>query len=72
MTLPLLEKREGMVMARGWPLELRREKGNHFTLGAEVEVDLPAGLVRVNSAVAESEVLRVLAEKGYPASAANA
>lgn len=39
---------------------------------AEVEVDLPAGLVRVNSAVAESEVLRVLAEKGYPASAANA
>ena len=32
--------REGKVMARGWPLELRREKGNHFTLGAEVEVDL--------------------------------
>ncbi|SOB92558.1 glutathione synthase [Rhodobacter sp. JA431] len=32
--------REGKVMARGWPLELRREKGNHFSLGDEVEVDL--------------------------------
>ncbi|MFD2174449.1 glutathione synthase [Rhodobacter lacus] len=32
--------REGHVRARGWPLELRREKGNHFTLGAETEVDL--------------------------------
>ena len=32
--------REGRVMARGWPLEVRREKGNHFTLGAEEEVDL--------------------------------
>ncbi len=31
---------EGRVLARGWPLELRREKGNHFTLGAEAEVDL--------------------------------
>ena len=27
-------------MARGWPLEVRREKGDHFTLGAEAEVDL--------------------------------
>lgn len=35
-----LSWREGRVMARGWPLTLRREKGNHFTLGAEVEVDL--------------------------------
>ena len=32
--------REGRVLARGWPLELRREKGNHFTLGPEAEVDL--------------------------------
>ncbi|SOC01895.1 glutathione synthase [Rhodobacter maris] len=32
--------REGRVLARGWPLELRRERGNHFTLGAETEVDL--------------------------------
>ena len=32
--------REGRVLARGWPLELRREKGNHYTLGAEAEVDL--------------------------------
>ncbi len=32
--------REGKVLARGWPLTVRREKGNHFTLGAEVEVDL--------------------------------
>lgn len=35
-----LSWREGRVMARGWPLTLRREKGNHYTLGAEVEVDL--------------------------------
>lgn len=32
--------REGRVMARGWPLTVRREKGNHYTLGAEVDVDL--------------------------------
>ena len=32
--------REGRVMARGWPLELRRVKGDHYTLGAETEVDL--------------------------------
>ena len=32
--------REGRVLARGWPLTVRREKGSHFTLGAEVEVDL--------------------------------
>ncbi|RWR46323.1 glutathione synthase [Sinirhodobacter ferrireducens] len=32
--------REGRVLARGWPLTVRREKGNHFTLGAEAEVDL--------------------------------
>ncbi|WP_372840103.1 glutathione synthase [Phaeovulum sp.] len=32
--------REGRVFARGWPLEVRRVKGDHFTLGAETEVDL--------------------------------
>lgn len=31
---------QGRILARGWPLKLRREKGNHFTLGAEAEVDL--------------------------------
>lgn len=32
--------REGRVLARGWPLVVRRERGNHFTLGDEAEVDL--------------------------------
>jgi len=32
--------REGKVVARGWPLEVRRERGNHATLGPETEVDL--------------------------------
>lgn len=32
--------KEGRVTARGWPLTVRREKGNHFTLGTEQEVDL--------------------------------
>jgi glutathione synthase len=32
--------REGRILARGWPLDVRRERGNHFTLGEEVEVDL--------------------------------
>ena len=32
--------REGRVMARGWPLEVRRDQGHHFTLGDEVEQDL--------------------------------
>lgn len=32
--------REGGVFARGWPLVVRREKGNHFSLGEEQEVDL--------------------------------
>jgi glutathione synthase len=31
---------EGRVTARGWPIELRREKGNHVTYGPEAEVDL--------------------------------
>ena len=35
-----LAYQNGRVTARGWPLEVRREKGNHFTLGDETEVDL--------------------------------
>jgi len=35
-----LSYREGRILARGWPLTVRREKGNHFSLGEEVEVDL--------------------------------
>ncbi len=31
---------EGRVTARGWPIELRREAGNHVTYGPEAEVDL--------------------------------
>ena len=31
---------EGRVTARGWPLTVRREVGNHFTLGAEETRDL--------------------------------
>jgi len=31
---------EGRVLARGFPIELRREIGNHVTYGAETEVDL--------------------------------
>ena len=31
---------EGRVTARGWPLEVRRVKGDHYTLGPETEVDL--------------------------------
>jgi glutathione synthase len=35
-----LAYREGRITARGWPLEVRREVGNHYTLGTEAEVDL--------------------------------
>ena len=35
-----LSYREGRVLARGWPLTLRRELGNHYTLGEEAEIDL--------------------------------
>jgi glutathione synthase len=35
-----LAYREGRIIARGWPLTVRRERGNHFTLGEEAEVDL--------------------------------
>ncbi len=31
---------EGRITARGWPLQLRREIGNHFSLGKMQEVDL--------------------------------
>ena len=31
---------EGRVIARGFPIELRREQGNHVTFGPETEVDL--------------------------------
>ena len=31
---------EGRVIARGWPVEVRRERGNPVSYGAEVEVDL--------------------------------
>ncbi len=31
---------EGRVIARGFPVEVRRELGNHVTFGAETEVDL--------------------------------
>lgn len=32
--------REGQVYARGWPLTVRREQGNHFTLGEKTDVVL--------------------------------
>ena len=32
--------REGRILARGWPIEVRRVKGDHVTYGAETEVDL--------------------------------
>ena len=35
-----LAYRDGRILARGWPLEVRREVGNHFTLGPETEIDL--------------------------------
>jgi glutathione synthase len=35
-----LSYQEGRVLARGFPIEVRREKGNHVTFGAETEVDL--------------------------------
>lgn len=31
---------EGRVIARGWPIEVRREVGNHVSYGPETEVDL--------------------------------
>jgi glutathione synthase len=37
-----LSYREGRVMAHGWPLTVRRERGNHFSLGEEQDIDLAA------------------------------
>ncbi|WP_135504019.1 glutathione synthase [Roseovarius aestuariivivens] len=31
---------QGRITARGWPLEVRRVKGDHYSLGAETTVDL--------------------------------
>jgi glutathione synthase len=39
-TPPELIFRDGKVMARAQPMKLRREKGNHFTLGASETIDL--------------------------------
>ncbi len=35
-----LSFRSGRVVARGWPLNVRREIGDHFTLGEEQDLDL--------------------------------
>ncbi len=35
-----LSYRAGRVVARGWPMELRREKGDHVRFGLEAEIDL--------------------------------
>jgi len=35
-----LSWQQGRVMALGWPLTVRRQKGNHFSLGDAAEVDL--------------------------------
>ncbi len=35
-----LSYREGRVMAHGWPVQVRRQKGNHYTLGQEQDIDL--------------------------------
>lgn len=32
--------REGRILAKGWPLTVRRVKGDHYTLGEEREIDL--------------------------------
>ena len=31
---------QGRLIARGWPMELRRKRGDHVTLGPETEIDL--------------------------------
>jgi glutathione synthase len=35
-----LAYQEGRVTARGWPVTVRREVGNHFALGEETDIDL--------------------------------
>ena len=39
-TPDLLSYREGRIIARGHPMEVRRVKGDHVTLGPETEIDL--------------------------------
>jgi len=39
-TPDMLAFQEGRVTARGWPLTVRREVGNHFSLGERQEIDL--------------------------------
>ncbi|WP_420343568.1 glutathione synthase [Paenirhodobacter sp.] len=39
-TPDLLIYREGRILAKGWPLTVRRVKGDHYTLGEEREIDL--------------------------------
>ena len=39
-TPDMLAYQEGRVTANGWPLTVRREKGNHFSLGEKSEFDL--------------------------------
>lgn len=36
----MLAYQEGRITANGWPLTVKREKGNHFSLGEKTEVDL--------------------------------
>lgn len=35
-----LSYRSGRIVAHGWPIELRREKGDHVSYGPETEIDL--------------------------------
>ncbi|MCP5085953.1 MAG: glutathione synthase [Rhodobacteraceae bacterium] len=37
-----LAYQSGRITAKGWPLTVRREAGNHFELGVEAEIDLAA------------------------------
>jgi len=39
-TPDMLAFQEGRVTARGWPLTVRRKKGDHFTLGEMQQIDL--------------------------------
>lgn len=39
-TPDMLAYQEGRVTAKGWPLKVRREVGNHFSLGEKQEIDL--------------------------------
>ena len=39
-TPDMLAYQEGQITATGWPLTVKREKGNHFSLGEKTEVNL--------------------------------